>query len=265
VNISDLDWSLPLCGLAGASLLMFLAWLWHLRARNAGIVDVGWALGIGGLALYYGIAGSGDPSRRGVVAALAGVWALRLASHLFFRSFWKQPEEGRYVRLRQALGDHVAAKFLLFFLAQALLDVLLSMPFLVAAASRAPLDFLDFFGVFVVFGAWAGESVADRQLARFKRRNESKGKTCREGLWRYSRHPNYFFEWLVWCGFALIATRGDAFYLAWTAPALMYLFLTRITGIPPAEAQSVKNRSDYRDYQATTSAFFPWFPKEQNG
>lgn len=261
MSIDALDWSLPPRAFMGASVLMILLWIWHLRPRNAGIVDVGWALGLGGTAVYYAWAGEGLVDRRIIVAGLASIWALRLASHLFFRSFWRKPEEGRYVRLRTALGNQAALMFIPFFLVQAVLDVLLSGPFLVAVATPGPLGVRDFAGVALIFGAWVGEAVADRQLARCKRRPEMKGRTCQEGLWRYSRHPNYFFEWLYWCGFAVMGTRGEAAWIAWSAPVLMFVLLNYVTGIPFAEAQSLQNRSDYREYQARTSPFFPWFPR----
>jgi steroid 5-alpha reductase family enzyme len=103
--------------------------------------------------------------------------------------------------------------------------------------------------------------LADRQLARFKRRPESRGKTCREGWWRYSRHPNYFFEWLHWWSYVLLAAGSPWWVLTLIGPALMLLFLFKVTGIPATEAQASVSRSDYAEYRRTTSAFIPWFPK----
>jgi steroid 5-alpha reductase family enzyme len=124
------------------------------------------------------------------------------------------------------------------------------------------------YGITVVVGAClgvlsiAGESLADRQLSRFKQKPDSVGRTCREGLWRYSRHPNYFFEWLHWCSYPLIAIGASQAGWLWCLPLAMFVFLWFVTGIPYTEKQALKSRGDdYRDYQRTTSAFFPWRPK----
>ena len=115
-------------------------------------------------------------------------------------------------------------------------------------------------------GLWliglAGESLADAQLRRFKARPESKGKTCREGLWNYSRHPNYFFEWLIWIGYGILALGAPWGWLGMISPLAILYILTRLTGIPLTEEQAIRSRGDdYRDYQRTTSAFIPWFKK----
>ena len=107
-----------------------------------------------------------------------------------------------------------------------------------------------------------GEGVADAQLERFRSDPAQRGKTCRSGWWRYSRHPNYFFEWIIWLAFVPMAWGSPRFAASLAGPALMFLFLTRVSGVPPAEAQALRSRGDdYRDYQRTTSAFFPWFPR----
>jgi steroid 5-alpha reductase family enzyme len=106
--------------------------------------------------------------------------------------------------------------------------------------------------------------LADRQLARFKRRPESRGKTCREGWWRYSRHPNYFFEWLHWWSYVALAVGANYWWLTLLSPSVMLYILLKVTGIPPTEAQALASRGeDYRQYQRTTSAFVPWFPKKE--
>ena len=105
-----------------------------------------------------------------------------------------------------------------------------------------------------------GETIADNQLANFRSMSQNQGKTCRNGLWRFSRHPNYFFEWLHWWSYVLL---GQGSALTWLGPPLMLLFLFRVTGIPYTEIQAVKSRGDdYRNYQKTTNVFFPWFPRD---
>ena len=174
-------------------------------------------------------------------------------------------EDGRYQAIRAAWQTGTNAKFFVFFQAQALLDVLLGLPFLLAAWNPRPgLHPLEWAAALLWLGAWFGESVADGQLRRFKARPESQGRTCREGLWRFSRHPNYFFEWLVWVAYLLLAFSAPWGWTAVLCPALMLYFLLRVTGIPYTEAQSLRSRpEDYARYQRETSSFIPWFPKAQ--
>lgn len=242
--------------------MMFALWSVHLWTQNAGTVDIGWAFGLGILGVLYAVFGTGDPVRRYIVAAMVGIWSVRLGSHLFVRIVG-QPEEGRYQQLRLSWGSKVKWKFLLFFEAQALLDVVLSLPFLLVAVDpRVGLTVLEFIAIALWLIAVAGEAVSDWQLAAFKSNPQNKGKVCDEGLWNYSRHPNYFFEWLVWVAFATFAWSAPHGWLAVLSPLLMLLFLFRLTGIPATEAQSLRSRGvAYASYQQTTSAFFPWFKK----
>ncbi len=257
--------ALALLGAAAAALLMLVLWGIHLRIGNAGIVDIGWAYGLGLLAILYGALGSGPSIPRWTITAMAVTWSARLGTHLFRRVVGK-PEEGRYKQLRQQWRTGAAWKFLLFFEAQALLDVLLSIPFLLVCAGstsvRTGLGAAQITGILIWLVAILGESIADAQLARFKCHAGPKD-VCREGLWNYSRHPNYFFEWLVWIGWALFAQSAHLGWLAWSSPLLMLFFLLRVTGIPATEAQSLRSKGQvYADYQKTTSPFIPWFPKD---
>jgi steroid 5-alpha reductase family enzyme len=254
---------LLLLGWSGAAALMATLWAWHLRLRNAGIVDVGWAVSVGGLALFYGVFGPGDPWRRALMAMMMTVWGTRLAWYLLHDRVLDRPEDGRYAELRARGSVAASWNFFPFFQAQAVAAVLLSIPALLAALDPEPS-----FGVveFAAVGLWivalAGESIADRQLEHFKAQPGNRGRTCRTGLWRYSRHPNYFFEWLIWVAYALFASASPYGWLAAACPLLMLYLLFRVTGIPATEAQALRTRGDdYRHYQATTSAFVPWFPK----
>jgi steroid 5-alpha reductase family enzyme len=259
-------WPEPLrlaaCGALLVGTVMVAAWVVHLRTKNAGVVDVAWSLNLALLAILYGSLGSGLPSRRLLVALMGGIAGLRLAAHIHVRARGK-PEDGRYTTLRQQWGGNIALKFLFFFLFQGALDLFLGIPFLLAAVNPAPrIALLEWAG----FGIWAvaiaGETSADRALERFKDDPGNRGKTCRDGLWKYSRHPNYFFEWLVWIAYAVFALASPWGWIALACPALMLYFLLRVTGIPATEAQALKSRGDdYREYQRTTSAFVPWKPK----
>ena len=250
--------NIVLTGAAAVCGLMFLLWLLHFPMRNASIVDPGWAAGMAILALIYGAMGDGYWPRSALTMAMGAVWGFRLAVYLSFRVLG-HPEEGRYVEIRRKWGTNIGFKFLMFFQGQALLCVLLGIPFYIAARNTVPgISALEYTGVAIWVVAVAGESVADAQLAAFKRSLANKGKTCRSGLWNYSRHPNYFFEWLVWMAFAVFAHH----WAALLSPALMLYFLLRVTGIPATEEQALRTKGDdYRDYQKRTSMFVPWFPK----
>lgn len=248
--------------LGATTLAMLAGFAVERRTRNAGIVDVLWSAGMAASAIYYGVVAGGSPLARGLAALLGGIWGLRLALHLAIRVA-REPEDGRYAYLRAHWHDD-ARRFLAFFLAQAVLTALLSLPFL-AAASNPDDEWTVWrtLALLVYFASVGGEALADRQLAAFRADPANRGRTCREGLWRFSRHPNYFFEWTHWFTYVLLAVgAGHAFWLSLLGPALMLLMLYRVTGIPFTEAQALRSRGDdYRAYQRTTSAFVPWFPK----
>jgi steroid 5-alpha reductase family enzyme len=254
-------------GIVGAGILivmMFVLWLIHLPLRNAAIVDVGWALGLALLAIYYALAGPGYTARKYAIAIMVGFWGFRLAGYLLFARVIGHPEEGRYVQLRKEWKRHLALRFLFFFEFQALLDVVLSVPFLLACLNvEAPLGFLEKLGAGIWLVAMIGEAISDMQLHNFKKNPANAGKTCRAGLWQYSRHPNYFFDWLTWVGYGVFALGSPWGWIGLISPALILYFLLGVTGIPATEAQALRSRGDeYREYQRTTSAFIPWFPRK---
>ncbi|MGE8220428.1 MAG: DUF1295 domain-containing protein [Stenotrophomonas acidaminiphila] len=245
---------------AFAGVLMLCGWHWQRRHDNAGIVDVLWALGLAGAAPWLGLTGSGAPAARMLVGVLGAAWALRLALHLW-RRVRSEAEDGRYRALRRH-WDGDQRKFLGFFLFQALLVVLFSLPLaaVVAHPQPSPLQLGAAALLWVV--SVLGEALADAQLARFRADPGNRGRTCDRGLWRYSRHPNYFFEWLHWCAWAIAAVGAPHAWLGLLGPVLMYLFLRFISGIPFTEQQALRTRGDdYRAYQRRTPMFFPWFPK----
>ena len=256
-------WDLLIAGTASVCGLMLLLWLIHLPIRNASVVDPGWAGGLALLGVIYAAMGGGYPLRTVLIASMALLWGLRLAFYLLFTRVIGHPEEGRYVQLRREWGGNLPLKFLLFFQFQALLCVFLATPFLVASLNRQPrLSLPEYVGTALWFVALIGEIVADSQLQAFKSDPANRGRTCRVGLWKYSRHPNYFFEWLIWVAFALFAMGSPYGYIALASPALMLFFLFRVTGIPATEAQALRTKGeDYRQYQQTTSVFVPWFPR----
>jgi steroid 5-alpha reductase family enzyme len=256
------DLLLPLLGLLAVGLVMTAAWALQRRTRNAGVVDVLWAGSLGALAVFYGFAADGWAGRRILVAALAGAWSARLTWHLA-RRFAGEPEDGRYADLRARLGRRFDRWTFWFFQARALLAVLLSVAFLVpASAATAGWRVWDGVGLVLFAVSIVGEGIADRQLSAWRSDPANRGRTCRAGLWRCSRHPNYFFEWIHWLVYPVLGVGLPLGWTLWLAPALMLFLVLRVTGIPPTEAQSLRSRGeDYRDYQRTTNTFFPGPPR----
>jgi len=255
-----------LAGWAVAALLMLVAWVVQWRRQDAGVVDFTWAAGMGLLALAYALLAEGDPLRRGILALLAGGWALRLASHILFDRLLGKAEDGRYQRLRAHWHTRTQYKFFAFFQAQALLTAVFAVPFLVVATTPGPLPLPALLAALLIgLLAIGGEALADRQLAAWRANPANRGRSCRAGLWRYSRHPNYFCEWLHWWSYPLLAWGAAYGWLTLLGPLLMLYTLLRVTGIPYTEQQALASRGDdYRAYQRSTSAFFPWFPKKEH-
>lgn len=256
------SWSYILFGFVLASTLMFVLYRKAVRVRDAGWVDVGWAGSMGLVAIAYALVLDGWWPRKILVGLMVSMWAFRLAFFIF-RRLGNGEEDGRYQSLRAHWGDRADQRFFWFFQGQALLVVFFSIPFFVAmSVPTARFTLLDGLGVLIWLVAVLGETVADAQLSRFRADPSKRGRVCRTGLWNYSRHPNYFFEWLHWWTYVAVAVTSPWGGLTLLGPALMFLFLFKLTGIPYTEKQALLTRGDaYRDYQETTSAFFPWFPK----
>jgi steroid 5-alpha reductase family enzyme len=251
---------LLLIGLATLTvfLIMTALWLLGIRNRNFSYVDIGWSANFAVLAVLYAALADGWPTRKWVIAAMFGLWSLRLAGHLAKRIIG-EPEEGRYTDLRQRWADNLNGKFFGFFQLQALLNVVLATPLLIACINPSPqLHPLEALGVAIWLVGLIGESLADGQLAAFKRDPANRGKVCEIGLWRYSRHPNYFFEWTIWIGYAVFALASPWGWVALAMPTLMLHFLINVTGVKATEEQALRSKGElYRDYQRRTSMFVP--------
>jgi steroid 5-alpha reductase family enzyme len=253
-----------LAGWLGLALIMAGAFALGRRLDNFGIVDAAWAWQFTPLTVWYVIAFEGGALRQGVLLGMVALWSLRLGTHLARRIAHHHPEEDRrYAELRVLWRGALDRRMFGFFQLQGLFTLVLSLPLFLAAANPAEgWSIWETAGAILFAVALAGEALADRQLQQFKKANSNRKAICRVGLWRYSRHPNYFFEWLIWVSFSLFAFGSP---LGWTgvlSPLIMLWLLVKVTGIPPTEAQAVKSKGDaYRAYQRSTSAFFPWFSR----
>ncbi len=252
--------SLWLSSLPAIAVLAATAWAVCTVRRNVGLVDIFWSLFLLLAAVVYAIAAAPAGPRAMLVLALVAAWAVRLAAHLTARN-WNAPEDHRYqaIRARNQPNFEWKSLYLVFGL-QGLLAWIISAPLAAAVASPAPLGPLDWAGAALAAFGIVFESVADAQLARFRRDPAGAGRVLDRGLWRWSRHPNYFGECCVWWGFFLLAVAGGG---AWTAfsPLVMTLLLLRVSGVSLLEKDIGERRPAYRDYVARTSAFVPWPPR----
>ncbi|HVU31813.1 MAG TPA: DUF1295 domain-containing protein [Opitutaceae bacterium] len=258
-----LVWSVAAVALATGFALLFG---WTRRRDNFGYVDVGWAAAFTVIAAWFAVTGPAPGWRRVLVLAAVASWSLRLALHLARRIAAHHPvEDARYTALRRAWADRLDLKMRLFFQGQAVSVLVLAWPLFAITRNPAPSWLpLEILGVGVVLLAIAGEAVADAQLRAFQRRHPDRREVCAEGLWRYSRHPNYFFEWLVWIGFALWAWPAPGGPVGLASPALMLFLLLKVTGIRYTEEQLERSKgAAYLRYRARTSAFVPWPPRDR--
>jgi steroid 5-alpha reductase family enzyme len=246
------------------SAIMAGAWAVQRATGNSGWVDVVWSFGLGIAGLVLALVPGGLTTRQIVVALLIVVWSARLGLHIAQRSM-HGPEDARYAALRQEWGSRFQVRLFLFLQIQAAAAALLGLSMMLAAHNPAAFPRgLDIAGIAVLIVAVAGEGVADEQLRRFKRDPLNKGRICDAGLWGWSRHPNYFFEWFGWVAYPLLAISSDWGWgwLALSGPAFMYWLLVYVSGIPLLEQQMLKSRGDaFRAYQSRVSAFFPLPPK----
>ena len=253
------------------SILMAVAWAVQQRTGNSGWVDTIWTFSLGlvgaGSALWP-LDGAPLTARQWLIAVLVVVWSLRLGVHIAMRTA-KITDDPRYAAFAKEWGADSPRRMFVFLQNQGLGSIPLAFSIFVAAhVPSSALRLQDYLGALILLVGIAGEALADAQLRRFRTDPANAGRVCDIGLWRWSRHPNYFFEWFGWLAYPVIAiSPADPLSYPWgfatlLAPVFMYWILVHVTGIPPLEQQMLRSRGElYRAYQARTSMFFPLPPQ----
>lgn len=239
-----------------------IAWLIQRRQGNGGIVDAIWAWALGGLAVWFAFTGSAAAEVRWTLAAMGGLWGLRLGTYLWRRN-WRAAEDWRYAQFRAEWGDQAQTKMFWFYQFQNVFTLALACSAFLPAAYRegspGPVALGLAVGI-LLLSVW-GEGLADEQLRRFKADPAQRGRVCDIGLWRYSRHPNYFFECVHWLAYLPLAWGSDLWAWGLIAPLVMVLLLLKISGVPLLEAEMARRKPGYAEYMRRTSMLVPWPPK----
>ena len=248
---------------AGATLLAaaVLLWLVSIIKRDVSIVDSFWSLMILLSGLVFFVSTENHVQRSYLVITLAVIWAIRLSAFISWRN-WGEPEDFRYQQIRANNEPSFKYKSLyIVFGLQAVLAWIVSLPLLAAIDSESSLNWLDYFALSLWLFGMFFEVVGDAQLARFKADPSNRGKVMSQGLWSYTRHPNYFGEFCIWWAFFIFALAADS-WLSIISPVLMSLLLLKVSGVSLLEKDISKRRPAYIEYCQRTNAFFPWFPKK---
>jgi len=251
---------LPLAALAVAA-LMVAAWAEGVRRHDVSIVDPIWGPAFVLVALVGAVAGGGDPARRWLLLALTATWGLRLGWHLTRRKLHDPEEDRRYKVMRDRHEHFNLWALVMVFGVQGLLVLIVSLPLQVGANVDGGVDLLVAPGVLLFLVGLAFEAVGDRQLARFKADPENKGKVMDRGLWRYTRHPNYFGDACVWFGLWLVVLPAGGTWWTVIGPVVMTVLLTRVSGASLLEKDIGDRRPGYREYVERTSGFVPLPPR----
>jgi len=253
------------CSFVALLTMMFIGWLISLLFRNVTVVDSLWGLGFVLVAWITFFMAEGYHLRKLLIVVLTTLWGLRLAAHLSWRN-WGAGEDPRYGSWRKASGKRfwIVSLFKIFIL-QAIFLWVISLALQIGQIASTPdqLTGFDFLGLALWLLGFFFESVSDFQLARFKADPNNKGKVMNQGLWAYSRHPNYFGESLIWWGIFLITLATPNSWWTVISPVVITVVLLKMTGIPLTEKSISDRRPEYKDYIKHTNAFFPWFPRKE--
>jgi steroid 5-alpha reductase family enzyme len=256
---------IPMFVTAGSFILLFMTILWmiSLILKNSSIVDIFWGAGfVFSNVVYFFLTPDGSPARKWLITAMLTLWGLRLSFYILSRN-WRKPEDFRYQKWRQESGKNWWwFSFFKVFLLQGILMWIISAPLLSAhySADPARLMLLDYLGILVFLIGFFFESVGDLQLARFKSDPANKGKLMDQGVWHFTRHPNYFGDSAQWWGFFLVSASAGGWWSIFS-PILMTFLLVKVSGVALLE-KSLDARPGFLEYTQTTSAFLPWFPKK---
>jgi len=266
--MNDAFWYLISIAAAVGGGAMLVAWLIAKRINNASVVDVAWPLAFAAVAAGAYLIGEGAVLRKTMVCAMVFVWSLRLAIHHGIRLRRRHPrEDSRYLALREQYPHHIWLMFFALFQLQAVQLVLLSVPLAMTASNlQVALSPWEIGGIALWLVAMVGETFADATLERFRARSENAGRVCDRGLWRFSRHPNYFFEWLVWVAIFLFALGTPDGWITVYCPVIVLVSLWGVSGIAAVEAPMLRSLGPaYEAYRQRTSPFVPWFPGRKRG
>jgi steroid 5-alpha reductase family enzyme len=234
-------------------------WFIYLWKRNPAIVDLGWAIGLTLMGLVHNLSGGFFSTGKLLISLLVLLWGIRLGGYLFWTRLRLGKRDARYESLHRHSSIPPSLYFLIHYLIQACFQAAVGFVFVFTAQNTTLYSIWPKIGLLLWCVGYVGSITADAQLHRFRIHPDNRGKVCQSGLWNYSRHPNYFFEILLWFGFALIGIPARLGWLGLISPITLFLTMTLITG-PISERQSLKSKPDaYRQYQKTTSMIIPWF------
>jgi steroid 5-alpha reductase family enzyme len=253
---------LVLLGWVTVAIVMAVTWFVSLKLDNFSIVDSLWAFCFVVQAGLFLFLSPGYLGRKVLLFCVVAAWGLRLGSYLALRIFSHlSKEDRRYLELRKDYGSKYKFRFFLFFQYQAVSVSLMTIPFVwICQNSEQSFLGIEVFGAVVCALSIFFEALADWQMSRFKSKSKTAGAVCKEGLWKYSRHPNYFFEICVWWGFFFFALGSAHGWAAIYMPLVMTFLITKVTGLPMAERG--KKSAQYEEYRKNTSILIPWFPKK---
>jgi steroid 5-alpha reductase family enzyme len=257
-------WALVGYSLLACCLIMLFVWLCARKIKNGGVVDIFWSYNFPVIAIILYFLAPGWETRLILICGMVIIAGGRLGTHLIQRVLAHlREEEPRYAQLRKEWAPDAEKKFFFFFQFQGISNVILAVPFFaIAMNTKVGLNGFEWAGFILWFISVTFEAMADRQLAAFKKDPANKGKVCDTGLWYYSRHPNYFFEWLMWVSYFIFALGSPYGWLGIISPAVILYLLLKVTGIPATEEQSLRSKGEaFRAYQKSTSVFVPWAKK----
>ena len=247
---------------AVVAVIILATWIVSLIVRDASVIDPVWGPAFVAVAIVAALDGGGLPARRWLLLALTAVWGLRLGVHLTRRKLHERDEDRRYRAMRDAHADNFALWSLGWVYAvQGVMVLIVSLPLQVAAQRPSPLSWAIAPGILIYAIGLGFEATGDEQLRRFKADPENRGKVMRRGLWRYTRHPNYFGDFCIWWGLWLISLQAGGTWWTAVGPAVMSVFLIRVSGKGLLERDIAERRPAYADYVARTSGFVPLPPR----